>query len=185
MDIDIDLANRQDILKLLKHVPARSGDRKHNTGVYFHRVPTDPFKNICTIDHKDGEEHRYFKIDLLNVNIYKEVRDENHLSKLINTEPLWELLEHAEFCSQIFHLSGNEELVKKLAPKNLEQLAITLALIRPSKRYLTKDIDWDRIHKEIWLKPNDGSYYFKKAHSFSYAMAVIVHMNLMCEQLQR
>lgn len=184
MDIDIDLANRQDILKLLKHVPARLGDRKHNTGVYFHRVPTDPFKNVCTVDHKDAEEHGYFKIDLLNVNIYKDIRDDVHLSTLMNTEPLWELLEHAEFCSQVFHLSGNEELVKKIKPSNLEQLAITLALIRPSKRYLTKEIDWERISREVWLKPSDGSYYFKKAHAFSYAMAVVVHMNLICEKLQ-
>jgi DNA polymerase III alpha subunit len=184
MDIDIDLANRQDILKLLKHVPARLGDRKHNTGVYFHRVPTDPFKNVCTVDHKDAEEHGYFKIDLLNVNIYKDIRDDLHLNNLMNTEPLWELLEHAEFCSQVFHLSGNEELVKKIKPSNLEQLAITLALIRPSKRYLTKEIDLERISREVWLKPSDGSYYFKKAHAFSYAMAVVVHMNLICEKLQ-
>jgi DNA polymerase III alpha subunit len=102
----------------------------------------------------------------------------------METEPLWELLEHAEFCSQVFHLSGNEELVKKIKPSNLEQLAITLALIRPSKRYLTKEIDWERISREVWLKPSDGSYYFKKAHAFSYAMAVVVHMNLICEKLQ-
>jgi hypothetical protein len=63
-------------------------------------------------------------------------------------------------------------------------LAVTLAVIRPSKRYLAKDIDWDRIHREVWLKPSDGSYYFKKAHAFSYAMAVVVHMNVICEKLQ-
>ena len=26
-------------------------------------------------------------------------------------------------------------------------------------------------------------YYFKKAHAFAYATSVVVHMNLLCEQL--
>jgi hypothetical protein len=39
--------------------------------------------------------------------------------------------------------------------------------------------------KEVWTKPlNDNkAYYFKKAHAISYAMVVVVHMNLLCEQL--
>ena len=37
--------------------------------------------------------------------------------------------------------------------------------------------------KEVWIKPTDGSYYFKKAHAFAYAVSVVVHMNLICEGL--
>ena len=37
--------------------------------------------------------------------------------------------------------------------------------------------------KEVWKKPENGEYYFKKAHAMSYAMACVVHMNLLCEQL--
>jgi DNA polymerase III alpha subunit len=105
------------------------------------------------------------------------------MQELMNKEPLWELLEHFEFCTQVFHLSGNENLVKKLAPKSIEQLAATLAIIRPSKRYLANTVDWNRINNEVWTVPDDGSYYFKKAHAFSYAMAVVVHMNLLCEKV--
>jgi hypothetical protein len=36
---------------------------------------------------------------------------------------------------------------------------------------------------EVWTKPEDDAYYFKKAHAVSYAMAVVVHMNLLCEQI--
>ena len=39
--------------------------------------------------------------------------------------------------------------------------------------------------EEVWQKPEDGSYYFKKAHAVSYAVAVVVHMNLLCEELER
>jgi hypothetical protein len=64
----------------------------------------------------------------------------------------------------------------------VEQLAAVLAMIRPAKRYLIGK-DWNTILNEVWTKPENGEYYFKKAHSFSYAVAVVVHMNLLCEQV--
>jgi DNA polymerase III alpha subunit len=36
---------------------------------------------------------------------------------------------------------------------------------------------------EIWTKPSDGSYYFKKSHATAYAVAVVVHMNLLVEEI--
>ena len=183
-DIDIDFADRDIILSKLQHRVAKlESDKKHNTGIYVTECPHNPIDNLATIDYKTAEERGYFKLDFLNVSIYKDVRDEVHLQELMDREPIWELLEHSEFCSQVFHLAGNEELVKNLAPKNLEQLAATLAIIRPSKRHLAKKVDWNRIAEEVWVKPEDDSYYFKKAHAFSYAMACIIHMNLLVEQL--
>lgn len=182
-DIDIDFADRDTVLKKLKHVPARLKDRKHNTGVYFHRVPSDPFKGLCTLDYKQAEDVGYFKVDMLNVSIYKEIKDDAHLQHLMNTEPNWELLQHDEFTDMVFHISGHSDILKKLKPESIEQLAATLAVIRPAKRYLLNQ-GWDKINEEIWIKPDgDEAYYFKKAHAISYAVAVVVHMNLLCEQL--
>jgi len=62
-------------------------------------------------------------------------------------------------------------------------LAATLAIIRPAKRHLASK-DWETIMKEVWIKPTNGEYYFKKAHAVSYAMACVVHMNLLCEQIK-
>jgi len=56
-------------------------------------------------------------------------------------------------------------------------MAAVLAIIRPSKRYLLNK-DWATINQEVWTKPADGSYYFKKSHATSYAYLVVVHMNL-------
>ena len=46
MDIDIDFGNREDILKIIKHIPAsikRDGASvKHNTGVYVNLIPQNP-----------------------------------------------------------------------------------------------------------------------------------------------
>ena len=184
MDIDIDFADRNSMLSLIEHrVAALENGKKHNTGIYVTEIPHNPVTGLCTFDYNTAEDRGYFKLDFLNVSIYKGVRDEAHLQELMEREPIWELLQHPEFCSQVFHLSGNEDLVRTLGPSSIEQLAAVLAIIRPSKRYLAKDVDWDRINREVWTKPEDGSYYFKKAHAFSYAMACIIHMNLLVEQL--
>jgi DNA polymerase III alpha subunit len=183
-DIDIDFADRDLVLQKLKHRIAKlENEKKHNTGIYVTEIPHNPLNNISTIDYNTAEDRGYFKLDFLNVSIYKGVRDETHLQELMEREPIWELLKHPEFCSQVFHLSGNEDLVSTLGPSSIEQLAAVLAIIRPSKRYLAKGVDWDHINREVWTKPEDGGYYFKKAHAFSYAMACVVHMNLLCEQI--
>ena len=64
-----------------------------------------------------------------------------------------------------------------------DRLAATLAIIRPAKRHLATE-QWSHIMEHVWTKPTDGSYYFKKAHAVSYAVAVVVHMNLLCEQME-
>ena len=38
--------------------------------------------------------------------------------------------------------------------------------------------DWVDILKEVWVKPADGSYFFKKSHAIAYAHAIVVQMNL-------
>ena len=99
----------------------------------------------------------------------------------MNKEPVWELLETKDFCDLVFHVSGHHALIKKLKPKNIQQLAAVLAIIRPAKRHL-QDSDWDTIFDQVWIKPEEG-YFFKKAHAVAYAHAIVVHMNLICEGL--
>jgi len=180
-DIDIDFADRDVILNKIKHRVAKlDTGKKHNTGVYVTEIPHNPFNEICTIDHKAADERGYFKLDFLNVSIYKDVRDEAHLTELMEREPLWQLLEHADFSEKVFHLNGHSNLLKVLKPNSVLKLAATLAIIRPAKRHLANS-NWNLILQEVWTKPTDNSYYFKKAHAISYAMACVVHMNLLCE----
>lgn len=183
-DIDIDFANRDVILDKIQHRVAKLDvEKKHNTGVYVTEIPYNPVDNLATIDYKEAEKRGYFKLDFLNVSIYKDIRDETHLQELMNKEPLWELLEHDEFVNNVFHLSGHGDVLRSLKPKSVEDLAAVLAIIRPAKRHLVNE-SWTTIQKEVWTKPEDGTYYFKKAHAVSYAMACVVHMNLLCEELQ-
>jgi hypothetical protein len=182
-DIDIDFADRDVILSHVKHRVAKlDSGKKHNTGVYVTEIPHNPVDNISTIEHKTAEERGYFKLDFLNVSIYKDVKDEAHLISLMEKEPLWELLHHDEFVDQLFHLNGHGTVLRQTCPTSVEQLAAVLAMIRPAKRHLIGQ-DWTTIMEEVWTKPTNNEYYFKKAHAVSYAMAVVVHMNLLCEQL--
>ena len=186
-DIDIDFLNRDQALKLFDHTPASMIDNnqmiKHRTGVYLHEVPVDAVTGLCQIPYDKAEEEGFFKIDFLNVSIYQDIQDEQHLIKLMNTEPLWSLLEQKEFVDLLFHVSGHSSVLKTMKPKSIEQLAAVLAMIRPAKRYLIGK-DWPTVLAEVWSKNDtDVGYAFRKSHSFSYAMVVIVHMNLICEKL--
>ncbi len=183
-DIDIDVADRDKFLSKINHVVARidreDGYEKHNTGVYFQDIPRNPLDNIATIDHRDAEDLGYFKVDFLNVHFYKDIKSEEHLDSLLDKEPMWELLQHEEFVSKLFHINNHFELVNKLKPTSVEELAMILAIIRPSKSHL-KNKEWNAIKKEVWLEPRDG-YFFKRSHAFSYAMAIVAQMNLLTEK---
>jgi len=181
-DIDIDFADRQKILDVMPHTRATIWDDKgikpHNTGVYFTDIPTIPGTDQSAFDHKVAEQLGYFKLDFLNVNIYSLVKSRQHLDELINTEPPWSKLQDKEFVDQLFHLNSHYDVVSKLKPQTVEQIACCLAIIRPAKRYLLNK-SWNEIYQNVWTKPDDDTYYFKKAHAVSYAMAVVVHMNLL------
>ncbi|MEY4331366.1 MAG: hypothetical protein RLZZ196_104, partial [Bacteroidota bacterium] len=95
-DIDIDFADREKALAVIKHIKAsRSQDEKlvpHNTGIYLTDIPYNPIDNLANIDYKIAEKRGYQKLDFLNVSVYKDIKDENHLNQLMETEPLWDLL---------------------------------------------------------------------------------------------
>jgi hypothetical protein len=186
MDIDIDFFNRDQALALFNTTPASRIDQnqlvKHATGVYLHEVPVDAVTGLCQIPYDQAEQEGYFKIDFLNVGIYKGVRDEEHLLKLMGIEPLWDLLEQEDFCNLLFHVNGHVDILKSMKPKTILQLAAVLAIIRPAKRHLIGK-SWDEVGTEVWTKPTNGDYYWKKSHAVAYASAVVVQMNLICQQL--
>ena len=181
-DVDIDFYDRDNTLKLFKHTPAsiikEGKSEKHKTGVYFHAVPEHPVTGHASLDYKNAEDRGYFKIDCLNVNIYKEVKSEQELVELMIQEPDWDMLQDKNFVDKLFHLNGHHNIVNKLQPKSIEQLAAVLAIIRPAKRQLMYK-QWSDIMKEVWVKPTDGSYFFKKSHAVAYAQAIGVQMNLL------
>lgn len=186
-DVDIDFADRETLLAVLPGTPARmtgpdGQPQKHKTGVYFHPVPRDPYTGWCARDFREAEQVGYFKVDLLNVGLYQQVQDKAHLDQLIAQEPLWDLLEQPEFSGLLFHVGNHSDILRAMKPSSIEQLAAVLAMIRPAKRYLVGQ-PWERVMAEVWTRPEDDEYYFKKSHAVAYALAIVAQMNLICEQI--
>ena len=181
-DIDIDFADRNKALDVFKHVTASNGDKKHNTGIYVTNVPCNPLTGLSTVEYKEAENRGYFKIDFLNVSVYEGVRNREHLLQLMNQEPLWDLLEQDDFVNLLFHVNGHGTILREMKPRTVEQLAAVLAMIRPAKRHLIGQ-SWDTVMQEVWVKPDNDEYYFKKAHAIAYAHVVVVQMNLICESV--
>jgi hypothetical protein len=112
------------------------------------------------------------------VNIYEGIKSQDELEQLIEIEPNWELLNHSDIVTNLFHIHGHFDIVSKLKPTSVEQLAAVLAIIRPAKRYLL-DNDWSTIMSEVWKKPKNDEYFFKQAHAIAYSMAIVLQMNML------
>jgi hypothetical protein len=152
--------------------------------VYATDVPVDPFTGIASLDHNVAEDRGYTKLDFLNVSLYTQIKNEEHLKELMSQEPLWDLLLQPEFCSQLIHI-GNHHTTLSQMPEpvdSIPRMAMFLSVIRPAKRHLIGKT-WKEVADSVWEKPADNSYYFKKSHAVAYANLVVVHMNLICEQI--
>jgi hypothetical protein len=184
-DIDIDFGDRTQALNLLRHHPAgimRDGALiRHNTGVYVTDIPTDPFTGITSIDYKVAEDRGYTKLDFLNVSLYTQIKNEQHLTALMVQEPVWDLLQDRDFCSLLIHIGNHYDTLMKMPEPvdTIPRLAMFLAIIRPGKRHLI-GLPWDKVAETIWTATEDG-YVFKKAHAVAYAHLVAVHINLIVE----
>ena len=125
-DVDIDFYDRDNTLKFFKHTPASiikdDKTEKHKTGVYFHAVPEHPVTGHSTLDYKQAEDRGYFKIDCLNVSIYKQVKSEQELVELMIQEPDWDMLKDATIVDQLFHLNGHYKIVSSLRIKAASSL---------------------------------------------------------------
>lgn len=183
-DIDIDFADRTDILKLIKHTPAsilRDGKLvAHNTGAYVTDIPVDPFTGLASLDYERAEARGYLKLDFLNVNLYKNVRDEEHLLELMNTPPDWQRFNtDPVFFEQLIHVNNHWAVLKKMPEPvdTIPRLAMLLAVIRPAKRHLIGET-WKTVGESIWEKTEEG-YQFKRSHAVAYAHLVVVNMNLL------
>jgi hypothetical protein len=183
-DVDIDFADRQQALNVVQHIGAtiitdNQQRTAHNTGIYVTEIPRDPFTNRAGIDYRAAEDRGYIKLDFLNVGLYSQVRDEDHLNELMTTTPPWHRLYEPEFCAQLIHIGNHYNTLIKMpeAVNSIPRLAMFLAVIRPAKRHLIGS-PWAEVAETVWEKPTDGGYYFKKSHSVSYAHLVVVNMNL-------
>ena len=184
-DVDIDFADRKEILELIKHVPARqekNGEvRKHNSGVFVTDIPFDPINNCSSIDYKEAETRGYFKIDFLNQSVYELIKDQDHYDRMLAKETNWHLLLDKTFCERVVHIGNYTDLVKEMRPDSIPRMAAFIAIIRPGKAHLQRQ-PWDTVYASVWDGDDSQGFVFKKSHSISYARLVALHINLLEEQ---
>ena len=182
-DVDIDLANRDRLLDIIKHVPARQESnhqsRVHNSGVYVTNIPYDPVHCCAAIDYKTAEARGYFKIDFLNMGVYNLVRDNEHYEKMLNKEPNWKRLhtDH-DWAAQLVHVGNYVDLLATMQPDSIPRMAAFISIIRPGKAHLQGQ-PWEKVFSEVWDGDNSRGFVFKKSHAVSYSMLVALHMNLL------
>lgn len=182
-DIDIDFADRTQILSKIKHIPASiikdNSLSKHNTGIYVTEIPVDPFTGQASLDYENAELRGYVKLDFLNVSLYNQITNEQHLEQLLAQEPPWDKLYQKSFCEQLIHIGSHyDTLIKMPEPvTSIGRMAMLLSVIRPAKRHLIGQ-PWRTVSETVWLKSEEG-YSFKQSHAVAYAHLVVVHMNLL------
>jgi hypothetical protein len=181
-DIDIDLANRDQVLALIDYTAAsqRKNDQlvRHNSGIYITDIPRDTLNGYASIDYQQAEQRGYFKIDLLNNTVYQLIRDQQHYDQMLAATPPWQRLQDQQFVQKIVHINNAWDQLQRMPEPvdSLARMAMFIAVIRPAKRYL-QGKTWREVAERIWLAEQDG-YYFKRSHSVAYAHLVTLHMNL-------
>ena len=182
-DIDIDFSNRDDILKLIQHTPARQivdgRARRHNSGVYVTDIPQDPVNNCAAIDYESAESRGYFKLDFLNMSVYQLIKSPEHYETVLAAPPLWtRLWQDPEWAKQLVHVGNYGHLLATMRPDSIPRMAAFISIIRPGKAHLQNQA-WPTVFDSVWDGDTSRGYTFKKAHSIGYGALVALHMNLL------
>ena len=182
-DIDIDLADRDQLLALIQATPARQTHqgqvRKHNSGVYVTDIPEDPVNACSAIDYETAEQLGYFKIDLLNMSVYQLIKSPEHYEQLLAQEPPWSRLwTDPEWAKQLVHVGNYTELLKTMRPDSIPRMAAFISIIRPGKAHL-QNRPWDQVFASVWDGDDSRGFVFKQSHAVGYATLVALHMNLL------
>jgi hypothetical protein len=187
-DIDIDLADRDQLLKLIQATPARQlhqGQvRKHNSGVYVTDIPYDPVNACSAIDYEQAEQLGYFKIDLLNMGVYRLVKCPEHYEQMLVQEPNWSRLwTDSEWAKQLVHVGNYTTLLEAMRPDSIPRMAAFISIIRPGKAHLQNQ-PWVEVFKSVWDGDDSKGFVFKHAHAIGYAALVALHMNLLSQPVE-
>lgn len=184
MDLDIDTPTTFNPKSIFKGWPRASlvKDEKllpHPCGVYPQNIPTDSLTNLAAIPYDKAEEMGFLKIDFLHLSVYDKFKSREEIDKLINTEPDWSYLLLPSVQEKVFQLSKHGELLSSLKPSTIEELADTMALIRPGKKHLVGLYKKDKANtRKILYAKDETGYSFKKSHALAYAYVVVLQLHL-------
>ena len=182
-DIDIDTSPTFDPTTFFPWTRAavvREGEyTQHPCGVYPQRIPVDPISGLAAIPYDIAEELGYFKIDFLHLSVYQHFKTRSEIDELLAIEPDWTQLQVPSNHPKLFQLSNHGELLLKLKPSCVEEIADVMALIRPGKRQLVPLYQKSKaMARPLLWKKDDMGYSFKKSHALSYSYILVLQLHL-------
>ena len=188
-DIDIDLADRDQLLKLIHAVPAmqlQQGQiRRHNSGVYVTDIPADTVNKCAAVDYETAEQLGYFKIDLLNMSVYQLINSPEHYQQMLEIEPPWyRLWEDSDWSKNLVHVGNYTDLLVSMKPDSIPRMAAFISIIRPGKAHL-QNRPWSEVFESVWDGDDSQGFVFKHAHAVGYAALVALHMNLLNQPVEQ
>jgi len=185
MDIDIDFPSDFDPLdyfdQAVRASMVKNGDlKKHPVGAYLQNMPKDKITDLAAIPYEQAEELGYFKIDFLHLSLLDNFTSKDEIRALVKIEPDWNLLLDEDVVSKLFQIHRHYKILKQIKPSSVQELADSISLIRPGKRNLLDAYikNKELIRQELYRKPDDGQYYFKKSHAVSYALTIVLQLHL-------
>jgi DNA polymerase III alpha subunit len=185
MDIDIDTQTTFDPLKIfptwVRASVVKDGQlTQHPCGVYPQAIAVDPVSKLSAIPYNEAEDLGFLKIDFLHLSHYSKFKSRDEIEQLVQLEPDWSLLELASVQAKLFQLAKHGDLLSKVKPKSVLELADCMALIRPGKKQFvgmyTKEKEACR--RILYAKDEDTGYSFKKSHAIAYAYVVVLQLHL-------
>lgn len=188
MDIDIDTQTSFSADKVLSCVKASMVEKDklkpHPVGVYMQRIPQDSITGLSAIPYKTAEDMGFFKLDFLHLSVLDDFRNKDEIRTLIKQEPNWNLMKNPVIVGQLFQLKNHFDIVSRTLPTSVIELADTIALIRPAKKHLLDKYLQDKVNTraQLYSKPTNGQYYFKKGHAIAYALNIVLQLHILGSQ---
>lgn len=187
-DIDIDFNSTFDPTDIFRQaIPASMVQRnqlvKHPCGHYLQPIPVDPITGLSAIPYAAAEELGFFKIDFLHLSVLDKFKNKQEVRELLKYDPNWDLMLAESVCSRLFQLGKHHELVFKVKPNSVQDVADCIALIRPGKKYLVGEYirsdNRSAVRSELYSAPRDSDVaWFKKSHAVAYAKTISLQLHL-------
>lgn len=183
MDIDIDISPNTKIGEIFNWTRASLVKNEtlqpHPCGYYPQNIAVDAYTNLAAIPYAEAENAGYFKLDFLHLHFYQNFSSRHEIDRLLQLPPDWGLLQLPSVQEKLFQLAKHGDLLVEVAPRDVDELADVMALIRPGKKVLLGLYKKDKINtRKLLYAPDENGFAFKRAHSYAYAMVVVLQLHL-------
>lgn len=151
----------------------------HPSGVVLDDIPVDKETGLSSIDYKTATKLGYVSVDMLTNTSYDQFTSKQEVIDLSEKEPNWNMLKEIKYVKKLPHISNHFEILNQVEPKSIDDLADVLALIRPGKAHLLERYLRNKksTRRELYKRATNEQAFFKKSHSYSYALMIVTIMN--------